>query len=253
MAKKRITDVQRKRRGIAVREKRKDVRKKVHDFGKKQLKRGTHPQMWRAAGPGGRLGPMGPLGDDVIIEIKFKPAMKSAWDLTKLNETETKTAIEDAIFTPLEEYLKSKIKVWVPKDTGNLRRQLLATVSNSFATIDHVSTARPFRVSIGTPGVEYANVVNKMPTRWLQHPGTHPPGTKGRRRKPLNDPEARRGWYNLLLLNGRREARSLYKDFLKNHIVVLITKPASAKVKKINPFKKNPNSKVRTLFTVKFK
>jgi hypothetical protein len=243
--KKRVSPTEKRRRGIAVRLKQPTVREKVHKFGQKQLKGGTHPQMWRAGSAGGRLGPMGELGDDVIIEMKFRHAIKFVFETTPLSERKVKTFIEDSIYTPLEDFLGEKINTWVPKDTGNLRRRLLGVINEGFSSIDRISTNIPFRVEVGTPGVPYAKVVNKMPKRWLQHPGGHPSGTKGRRGKVLYDPDAKKGWYSLLLLNGRRKATKLYKDFLKNDILPILRGQPG--------FTKNPVSKVRTLFSVKFK
>lgn len=232
---------QRKKRGLVTQRKGYKLRQATHKFGQKQLKQGTHPQMWRAGGPGSRLGPMGELGDDVIIEIFLKPKAQQLVNATReISMRKIKTGIKQTIYNPLEKYLYGRIDLDVPSDTENLRKQIKGRINDAIITIDQISTTSPFRVVLGTPNVPYAGPVNRMPTSWLQHTS----GT-GRQGDPLNDPNAKKGWYNLTLLNGRNRAMRLYKDFIRNDIVPML--------RTVKALGAAPSAVARAMFKVKFK
>ena len=232
----------RKKRGISTLRKQHELRSKVHKIGKKALKAGTHPQMWRARGPGGKLGPVGELGEDVIIEVYMRGNAVKVINLERrLSLTTLKRIIATEVYRPLAQYIIEKINEWVPKDTGSLRDAMIGEVKKGQPTIDQLSSTTPFRVVIGTPNIPYAGPVNKMPDSWLKHTS----GT-GRFGDPLNDPKAKREWYNLVRVNGRNKAQQLWRNMVKNQLV-----PIVKSFKKL-PIK-NPYNFVRGMFKVTFK
>jgi hypothetical protein len=186
------------------------------------------------------LGPAGPLGEDVIIEMYLRAKHNQITSVLPLNTLFN--LIETHIFDPLDAYLTSKIEIWVPKDTGDLREALHKMVTRSKNTITRISVRAPFIVKLGTPGLEYAKPVNRMSSSMLQHKNQ-----VSRKGNKLDDPKALQGWYNLLLLNGRNNARLFYNDFIKNEIVPLL-KPlqTAGAIKSAWNF-------ARSIFTVRFK
>jgi len=231
-----------RKRGIKVHNKKYKQRQAERKARVKQFKKGTHPQMWRkkrSGGAGSKLGPMGELGDDVIIEVTPRARFDTVKEISK---NKVIGMITTMIHRPLSKYMNDKINIWVPSELGKLRDSIESRLKVSTATLKPFTQTQPYRMVIGTPGVPYAAPVNKMPTSWLQHRGS-----VGRFGVARNDPNARKGWWNLLLVNGRNLAQRVYKDFINNGIVPLI-----------RPLKgvlgiKNVTNFARSLFTVKYK
>jgi len=119
-------------------------------------------------------------------------------------------------------------------------------VKRSTITVtDLVNDTGPYLMQVGTPGIEYAKPVNKMPTWALKHPGRHKPdpyrGRLGRFGDPLEDPNAKKGWYNLILVNSRNLAKRLIKNFIKRVIT-----PELRNLAKLS--KKKPQAFVKQMF-----
>lgn len=248
------SNLERKGRGLRIFNEKALVRSKVREHGRKALKQGTHPQMWRARGPGGKLGPMGEMGEDVILEVTFIPGKLiklgpsgPVKDIIASLKRSIETNFARGVHRPLEELIISKINTWVPMDTGNLRKQMIAVTYNASATVDGMKEGKTYRMTAGTPGVKYASVVNKMPVTWLKHPaGYH--RNIGRQKDPLNDPLAKEGWYDLTVLNARNKAKQLFPDFLTNTVVPILKPLEKIRGSGI----KSAHNYARTLFTVKY-
>jgi hypothetical protein len=97
---------------------------------------------------------------------------------------------------------------------------------------------------LNTAGVDYAKPVEKMPSTWLKHPTPVHSNTRriGGRLVILVDPEARKGWYALTLLNSRNRARRLWRDYIKKTWVPLL-----------RGLVKNPENEANKMFRVKFR
>lgn len=205
--------------------------------GIKKFRTASHPQQWRVDlitgarkkvhGAFARLGPLGELGDDIVIFINLNLDLISLLQRFEFSITTQKVeaAIFQDIIEPVIKYLDKKIEIWVPVDTTDLRKSL-----HNALKIDSSIISNPFRVILNTKGVPYAGPVNKMPTASL--------------RKSGKAPQARKGWYNLLLLNGRNLAKRKRKIVI-NKLKLLFPK---AKLKKYFK-KKTPYSISKSLFS----
>ena len=192
------------------------VEQALRKIGLDLMKLGIHPQEWRVdavtgarkkvTGFGATLGPMGSLGDDVILEILLNTGIITQLRSLKIDISVGKleAIIRSELMNPLLHYLRQKINVWAPLRTGALRTSLLNSLISS------TTSSFPFRLVLKTQGIAYAGPVNKMPQMWLRRSGT--------------TPQARKGWYNLLLLNGRNKAKKLLSAMVK-HVATLLPKP----------------------------
>jgi len=210
----------------------------IRKVGRKAFRQGTHPQMWRATKHGGafsRLGPMGPFSNKVIVKIERKPlyyqGLREFEDLKRQNimsgrppysDRTIAIALESTVHDKVETYVLERIDTWVPKDTGSLRKAMISVVYKAAATVENFQkNTGPYIMEVGTPNIEYAKPVNKMPDWALQHPPHAPDpfrGTKGRRNATLVDPQAKSGWFNLILLNSRNKARAQVKKMRREVI-----------------------------------
>jgi len=202
---------------------------------------------------------MGPLGEDVILEVTFKEGkvpFQHRGTFRKLF-TRIESTFTGDVHDPLEQFMLDKINTWVPMDTGRLRGSMRSVVEMAGGSVEGMRIGGTYRMTLGTPSyknrsVTYAAVVNKMPTAWLQHPGAGKKNVSYRKRAggkpvPLEDPEARQGFYDLIVLNSRNKAQRLWHDYLTNIIVPLVREVgAAAGVKHEWNF-------ARSLFTVRFK
>ena len=217
------TEREKRARGIKIWNKGSKAKAAAHKASSARYKTGTHPQMWRVTKhnkAGSKLGPMGPLGDDVVIEVRLK------YDIYKvvpdISQQYLIGTLGSRVQEPLLDELYTKLNIWVPKDTGALRRSIRSRMDNSTASLKQISTTKPWRMVIGTPDIEYAKPVNKMPADWLKHkpqPSRFPGFT-------MDDPAAVKGWYDWLLRDGRRKAQNLFRDYLKGTIEPIIKKAA---------------------------
>lgn len=187
-----------------------------------------HPQQWRVErvegprkkiiGAGGRLGPMGELGQTVLFSVHVTDYGRRLLErrIRDFSKNKVWRSLTQMVYNPLQTRLEQKVDKWVPKDTGRLRGSLKASITpagGSTVEIVDMMSGRGFTVLLATPGIKYAKVVNRMPTKWLQHPGPrHGAGETGRTGRTLNDPDAKTGWYNLLVLDSR--------SFIRNRISV---------------------------------
>lgn len=197
------------------------------------------------------LGPAQQLGDDVVVEIlpsanfrllvqnsNAQQIRKDLPRLIQLINSKIKFSwlglwralynLYDRTYSymmPLIGHPQGGNEGYAPRDTGSLRRSMRNSLGEPISTIVHdvrdvvnaLSSGAPFiRMVLSTPDIDYANPVNNMPTSWLAHPGSHPPGTRGRLGTVLHDPNARKGWYNLILLRGRQFAKKEFYQMLKN-------------------------------------
>jgi len=210
----------------------------IRRVGQKAFKEGSHPQMWRVKKHGGafsKLGPMGPFTSRVIVKVEKKPlyfdGLKLFEDLKKkgimtggapYSDRSVAIALESSIHYEVEDYVMERIEMWAPKDTGSLRKAMMSVVLKAAATVDEFqNNTGAYIMEIGTPNIEYAKPVNKMPDWSLQHPPHAPDpfrGTRGRRGASLSDPQAKSGWFDLILLNGRNKARRQVKQMRKEVI-----------------------------------
>jgi len=187
---------------------------------------------------------MGAFPDDIIIEVflTFNPSFLPR----ELSLRMLKTGLRREIYDPLRQFVESIVNINAPRDTGSLRESMERKVGEGKPTIDQLSNSQPFVVKLGTPGVMYAKPVNKMPTGWLKHPRRGQRNI-GRQGDPLDDPKAKKGWYDLLLLNGRNRAMRLWKNYLKN-IIIPVLKPLQDA-----GLIKSASTQANKLFIVKFK
>jgi len=193
----------------------------------KELKRGTHSQQWRQTspaspaapakrlqGPGATLGPMGALGDDVIVEVDLNISVMQQLKIMgvkELNQNALFRLMRKELYEPLKAYCITKINIWAPSDTDELRIALRTALTPAGGS---QTNGFPLRVILNTRGIPYAGPVNNMPNSWLRHPAKHHRNV-GRYGSNLNDPGAVKGWYSLILLNGRKKAAKLFSKAVK--------------------------------------
>jgi hypothetical protein len=234
------------------------VNKAVRKAGVRNLRQGTHPQQWRGGaitgarkrigGAGGRLGQMKPLGPDTMCEINLSDEGERILKLGFTRDLTLKHVfglIYNQIYKELREYTDKWIEVKVPSDTENLRKSMHnAMLPSGGSNTDNF----PLYVEMNTNGIEYAGVVNKMPTEWLQHPGSHW-YNKGRFGQDLEDEGAETGWYNWIVLMGRTKAQTLFQTFLKNTMQRLLRPIAPA----LGVSGNGIYNEARSMFSARFK
>jgi hypothetical protein len=201
--------------------------------------------------PGRRnLGPMGELGDDIIISVElttnYQKFMESMKRITgrrlRIKDLDTPAEVYRSVwgnvYFPLQQHVTTEINSNVPKATTDLvdsmKKSIKVPLGGSF----------PLIMILNTAGIDYAKPVNRMPDTWLKHPTAVHSNTrkiKGRL-VILVDPQARRGWYDITLLNGRNRARRLWSEYIKKTWVPLLKGVV-----------KNPTNEVKKMFRVKFR
>lgn len=170
------------------------------------------------------------LGDDIIVEINFKPTkalanMFEAW-LIKRNKPRKGNIMDQLkrqvrwisayyFKIAIEKEIRPKIHDIVPKASGRLQRGMIATVNRCLRKITKLPHILKLNTldSLSHP-IYYANPVNNMPTEWLVHPGTHIDRTShegisgvyriyyhksGPKLYHLNDPNAETDWYSKVI------------------------------------------------------
>ena len=168
----------------------------------------SHPQQWRVEtitgtrnkieGDFATLGPMGALGDDVICEIILNYSLLQTFvtGIANIKEETIIRVMKNVLFQPVATYLHTKIDILAPLKSQALRKSLHNAVNNS------MMKGAPYRLVLNTDGVDYASVVNKMPTSSLIKSGMAP--------------GAKKGWYNLLLLEGRNKSKTSFTAMVKS-------------------------------------
>jgi hypothetical protein len=232
------------------------VAKYIRKAGVRNLLQGTHPQQYRQTaptpsknlqGPLATLGPMGELGDDVIMEIDLSYAGKQTINqrLSRdLNVTNIFRELRNNVYEPLREYIEKWIDIKVPSDTTELRNSMKNAMKPSGGSR---TNGFPMLVIMNTAGVDYAKVVNNMTDLMLKHPASHHRNI-GRFGAPLDDKGAVKGFYDWIVLMGRNKAVKLFQDYVKN-IVQPIVKPVANMLGITGSLVYNT---ARQLFTVKF-
>lgn len=179
---------------------------------------GTHPQQRRTAA-GRHLGPMRELGDDIIISTNLTLnglTLIGQGAYIPINKIES--LYRRNVIDPLVKYMIDRIRIDVPKDTGDLQDSMIASLGPSFSK----KRSFPFQIVLNTKGISYANPVNNMPASWIKHTS----GT-GKFGASLYDPTAKNNWYQLVRLNGRNRAKKLHLAFIKNDLQPLVRKVAT--------------------------
>lgn len=198
--------------------------KAVRKVGLKALKAGTHPQQYRnynapgqraVAGPLAKLGPMGELGDDIIMEVALTSAADQAMRQKTYGREFTKTALQrefwQQVLNPLREQVEHKIDLWVPVDSGDLAESMKNALYPAGGSSDR---GFPFKILLNTKDIPYAKVVNQMPAKYLKHPAPYHRNTSSRTGNRLSDGSAVKGFYNIVLLFARNKAKELMKNYI---------------------------------------
>jgi len=163
------------------------------------------------------LGGMGVLGPDTVIYAhcsgKLERFLRS---IRKLSQAYS--YLHTDVYEPLLQLNAQLTFKLVPKDTGHLRGSMIASLTpagGSRVGQGHFTRKQPLHLKLGTPGIDYAAVVNNMPTEWLVHPASYHRNISRITRRGLYDPTAREGFYDRILYYLRREARTLFEKYLK--------------------------------------
>lgn len=195
---------------------------------RKEFREGTHSQQdWRVksvegtrqkvTGAGANLGAMGELGDDVVIYISMGNAYKEIMNMKIIKKSWLLNTFKRLVYTPLKRHLLAEINAWVPSDSDTLRKAIAKSITQRGGS---QLKGFPFLVMLNSRGVKYGKPVNKMPTSWLKHGGAgdvH--ALLGRRTKSrhdghvLSDKKAISGFYNWILMSGRKKAEKLFPIF----------------------------------------
>ncbi len=162
------------------------------------------------------------LGDDIIVEIHFKPSrtlidMFEAYMKSRGKSKSGGGTWEDYLKRQLRwvtayffkraiaDEIKPRIHRLVPKASGRLQKGMVATVNKCVRHIAHFPHILKLNTldNLGNP-VYYANPVNNMPTEWLAHPPNEPLTRvyyhrSGPRLYHLFDPDAETDWYSKVI------------------------------------------------------
>lgn len=229
-------------------------------------------QVWRsgesksggAMGAGMNLGAMRPLPPLNIVTIKLDPIIfNQINDISqslfrrKYSQSDILRELTVGFYQPLAFFLRTEINSIVPSASGQLRNMLLLSVGGGatgggYSSTSQLNSLNPFYVVISTGNIQYASVVNNMPTPWLQHPGVHPSNQTARKKgrgqrtnRILNDPQAEEGWYETLWNDGVSEAQRLWDRWRFFYLYPLVTPLAG----QLNI---TPDQLINTLFEVTF-
>jgi len=219
------------------------TRQKIRREGVLALRTGAHPQMWRTGrarsggpvGAGARLGRTGTFESQTIILIQMNYDVLDIYQRELRRLSGTRQRLEEAdllrivrrhLFNDLQGFAFTLIKKYVPTDTRRLANAMEISIRDQSAT----RSLNPFHVFLNTGNIEYARPVNRMPTAWLRHPGTHGRTLsyrkgRGRKRTPrvLFDPQAVSGWFYRVLNESRDFAAQVYRNLLSRYIGPLLT------------------------------
>jgi hypothetical protein len=155
------------------------------------------------------------LGPDRIIEVhvrkrveRFLKANRAFQSVLRLFYT--------TVYEPLLKFTAGLIDEWVPADTGQLRFSMASSMTAAGGSkVRNMVSGNKFRVVLGTPGIAYASLVDRMPEPWMIHPAPYHRNKSAMTGRALHDPGAREGWYGLILANARREAQHLWSRFVR--------------------------------------
>ena len=183
------------------------------------------------------------LGDDIIVEIHFKPdkslvylaetlfrSQRKKWQGSFEDFLKRQIRIISASFfkQAIEQEIRPRIHKLVPYASGRLQRGMVATINKCVSkinTLPHILKLNTLD-NLGNP-VYYANPVNNMPTEWLAHPGTHSMNQTtriyhhktGPTRYDLYDPTAETDWYSKVIDSAQLWIRAntglLYREIVK--------------------------------------
>lgn len=160
------------------------------------------------------------LGDDIIVEIHFKPDRSlvqlaetlfrnqgKKYSITTENYLKKKIRWLSAYFfkQAIEQEIRPRIHKLVPYASGRLQKGMVATVNRcvkEINTLPHILKLNTMD-NLNNP-VYYANPVNNMPTEWLAHPPNEPLTRiyyhkSGPKRYDLFDPTAETDWYSKVI------------------------------------------------------
>jgi hypothetical protein len=193
---------------------------------------------------------MGELGDDIIFSVDItghydrlvENGGTGVGRILRRKGLDTSSDVYRSIwgnvYFPLQQTATTQINTNAPKMTGKLRKAMKESIKVPLAG------SFPLVMILNTAGVDYAKPVEKMSSAMLKHPTPVHSNTRriGGRLVILVDPEARKGWYALTLLNSRNRARKLWRDYIKKTWVPLL-----------RGLVKNPTSEANKMFRVKFR
>lgn len=223
----------------------------VRKYGLQRFKDKTHPQMWRVNAHGGhfaKLGPMGELGDDVIIQVDLNPKYRKMIEDGIFGKSFSVIKVYHLFYNAVYMDVRNETDKWidikVPADSNDLRKSMHDAIrSKGGSNIRNF----PFMVVLNTRGIEYAKVVNKMKEKFIKHKGTHT-YDYGKSGNLLDDMGAVKGWYDWILLMSRTKARTLFKTFIQNDIMPIISNIAI----KLGLKNTDIYNAARQMFTVKY-
>jgi len=151
---------------------------------------------------------MAPMPNTVIFSLTVKAPLPPK----VLSHAGIRRLLDRLVYRPLLEFMEATVITIVPQDTGALREAMMELPIAARRLLDNFPNQK-FYIQVGTPGVQYAGVVNLMPTGWLQHPKGGVSNI-GRRGDPLHDPGALHDWFGTTVHRARGMARRLYSDFI---------------------------------------
>jgi len=104
--------------------------------------------------------------------------------------------VSEYIYDPLDAEMKRMLEdddCVIPRDTGDLRREVYDESHIDFDLEEYY-----YEFGLVLDGLYYAQLVNNMPTAWLQHPGRSLGGKRKQvsHGEQLYDPEAEFNWFN---------------------------------------------------------
>ena len=202
------------------------------------------------------------LGDDIIVEIHFKPDRSlinlaetllknqgKKWQGSFENHLKRQIRWISAYFfkQAIDKEIKPRIHKLVPYASGRLQKGMVATINRcvrEINTLPHILKLNTLD-NLGND-IYYANPVNNMPTEWLAHPPNEPLTRiyyhrSGPKRYDLFDPTAETDWYSKVIDSAQLWIRAnmglLYKAIVGLFGVNMVTMAIYSHLKKNMKFK----------------
>lgn len=165
-----------------------------------------------------KFGPVGHLGPKLIIDLKPTAALTAI--LRKIGSSSTRRIIETSIDDfrdKLIEFAEEFIDIYVPEETGRLRKNL----KKNFKTGRRVHLNLKMKIYTSRDRIlKYAKPVNEMPVTLLAHnprnaKGNPKSGKSRRTKRAMHDPKAQHHFFTWLYLSLREKAKKLLREMVK--------------------------------------
>ncbi|MHA1795226.1 MAG: hypothetical protein ACTSUK_03880 [Promethearchaeota archaeon] len=121
------------------------------------------------------------------------------------------------MFFQVRRYLLERVGRIVPIWRGYLRSSIgkfMRKPISKYPSRNIILSEMEIELHVGSD-LPYAEIVNKMPTKWLVHPDEKPPHLRVRKGIRLYDPEAKSHFFEILVKEGRKKMKEIFWNEVK--------------------------------------